>query len=157
TITVAVGNEAYPSVTNIGVLSYAGDTDSRNNTAPEVTVVRKSFNNRIPTDTATAAATVGVSRTRTPTATPTRTSTPSAPTATATFGNPTATDLALTKTVGGAFVVSRRATYLLMVTNIGAATTNVPITITDDLPNGLSFVSGTGDGWACSAAGQQVV
>jgi mucin-19 len=39
---------------------------------------------------------------------------------------------------------------------LGGAATAGTITVTDNLPNGLTFVSGTGTGWTCSAVGQMV-
>jgi uncharacterized repeat protein (TIGR01451 family) len=67
-----------------------------------------------------------------------------------------AIDLALTKTHTGTFRVGTDGVYLLRVSNIGSAATVGPITVTDTLPNGLTFVLGTGLGWHCSARGQVV-
>ena len=68
-------------------------------------------------------------------------------------------DLSLTKTATGPFIVGRNATYTLTVRN-GTAGANERednvIRVTDTLPAGLSFVSGSGTGWTCSAAGQNV-
>ncbi len=65
-------------------------------------------------------------------------------------------DLALTKTHTGTFTAGASGTYLLTITNVGNGPTTGPITVTDVLPSGLSFVSGSGTGWSCSAAGQTV-
>ena len=46
--------------------------------------------------------------------------------------------------------------YLLTVTNVGSNATNVPMTILDTLPVGISFVSATGGGWTCGG-GPQIV
>ena len=68
-----------------------------------------------------------------------------------------AADLQLTKTHSGNFIVGANASYTLTVNNTaGSAATSGTITVTDTLPAGLTFVSGTGTGWACSAAGQNV-
>lgn len=65
-------------------------------------------------------------------------------------------DLAITKTHTGNFIVGQQGTYTITVTNVGGASTTGTITVTDTLPTGLSFVSGTGSGWSCSAMGQIV-
>ncbi|MDP8956615.1 MAG: sortase [Actinomycetota bacterium] len=64
--------------------------------------------------------------------------------------------LSLTKSHTGDFTVGQQGTYQLSVTNQGGVPASGPITITDTLPAGLSFVSGTGSGWTCSAVGQDV-
>ncbi len=46
--------------------------------------------------------------------------------------------------------------YTLVVTNTGTAATSGVVTVADTLPAGLSFVSGSGSGFTCSAAGQVV-
>lgn len=56
-----------------------------------------------------------------------------------------------TATVGNNF------DYTLTVNNTGTATTNAgPITVTDVIPAGLTFVTGNGNGWSCTANGQTV-
>jgi MSHA biogenesis protein MshQ len=67
-----------------------------------------------------------------------------------------AADLSLTKTRGAALVPGTNATYTLNVTNAGPNVSPQPITITDTLPAGLTYVSGVGTNWSCSAAGQVV-
>jgi len=91
------------------------------------------------------------------------TNTPGGPTNTpGTAGTPTFTpggpapDLSITKTHTGAFTAGTNGVYTLTVINGGAGSTTGTITVTDPLPTGLSFVSGTGGGWTCSAAGQLV-
>ncbi len=87
--------------------------------------------------------------------------------ATANSGNNTAsdstvtaspTDLTLTKSHTGNFTVGQTGSYSLTVNNIGGAASSGTITVTDTLPTGLTFISGstTGTGWSCSASGQTV-
>ena len=66
------------------------------------------------------------------------------------------TDLALTKSHVGDFAVGANGLYTLTVTNIGSASSSGPITVIDNLPAGLSFISGSGTGWSCSALGATV-
>lgn len=70
---------------------------------------------------------------------------------------PPQVDLSVTKThapepaqVGG------QATYTITVANAGPTIDPGPVTVTDVLPLGLTFASGAGDGWTCSAVGQAV-
>ncbi len=65
-------------------------------------------------------------------------------------------DLAMGKSHAGSFTVGINGVYTLTVTNVGSGPTTGAITVTDTLPNGLTFVSGTGTGWVCSASGQVV-
>ncbi|MFN2414319.1 MAG: kelch repeat-containing protein, partial [Pyrinomonadaceae bacterium] len=69
---------------------------------------------------------------------------------------PAGADPALTKTHAGAFAGGANGAYTLTVSNVGTASAAGPLTVTDTLPAGLSFVSGVGEGWNCSAAGQTV-
>ena len=83
-------------------------------------------------------------------------------------GNNTASDtdavvapvLTLAKSHTGNFNVGANGVYTLQVSNTSTAANGAPtsgtITVTDTLPNGLTYVSGTGTGWTCSAAGQVV-
>jgi uncharacterized repeat protein (TIGR01451 family) len=68
--------------------------------------------------------------------------------------------LTLAKTHAGNFTVGSNGVYTLQLSNTSTAANGAPtsgtVTVTDTLPNGLSFVSGTGTGWTCSAAGQDV-
>jgi uncharacterized repeat protein (TIGR01451 family) len=66
-------------------------------------------------------------------------------------------DLTITKTSPVTFALGSNGSYTLTVNNIGAKVTSGIITVTDTLPAGLTFVSGTGTGWtACTASGQVV-
>jgi uncharacterized repeat protein (TIGR01451 family) len=68
-----------------------------------------------------------------------------------------APDLTLAKTHAGNFTVGANGTYTLTVTNgAGSLATSGVVTVVDTLPAGLAFVSGTGTGWSCAAAGQVV-
>ncbi len=66
-------------------------------------------------------------------------------------------DLTITKTATGDFTLGQNGTYTITVTNAATAgpTTDI-ITVSDTLPPELTFVSGTGTGWTCSASGQIV-
>ncbi|MFN8666215.1 MAG: hypothetical protein U0164_03335 [Gemmatimonadaceae bacterium] len=72
-----------------------------------------------------------------------------------TVGTP-APDLAIAKSVSGTIVAGSNATFLITVTNQGQGSTTAPITVTDNLPQGLTYVSASGTGWSCQAAGQVV-
>lgn len=67
-------------------------------------------------------------------------------------------DLRITKTHPGPLrpVAGQPFTWTVAVTNFGPSVSRAPITVTDDLPTGVSFRSATGAGWACSASGQLV-
>jgi len=65
-------------------------------------------------------------------------------------------DLSITKAHNGVFGYGDNGTYTLTVTNNGPATTSGTTKVTDTLPAGETFVSGTGTGWTCSAVGQAV-
>ena len=65
-------------------------------------------------------------------------------------------DLSITKTQTGAFTAGTNGTYTIAVSNLGNEATTGTITVTDTLPAGLTFVSGTAAGWTCSAVGQVV-
>ncbi len=75
-----------------------------------------------------------------------------------TVGALAAPDLTLTKNAPAHFVRGSNAVYTLTVSNDGTGQANAPITVTDTLPAGLTFVSGGGgsSGWACGAVGQVV-
>jgi large repetitive protein len=68
----------------------------------------------------------------------------------------TLSDLTVSKTHEGTFVVDEVGTYSLRVSNIGTDTDPGPITVTDTLPVGLDFVDSSGEGWTCTANGQTV-
>jgi uncharacterized repeat protein (TIGR01451 family) len=65
-------------------------------------------------------------------------------------------DLTISMTDGGSVPVGGRLTYTLTVTNIGLLSSSGTITVTDTLPAGLTYYSGSGSGWSCSASGQLV-
>jgi uncharacterized repeat protein (TIGR01451 family) len=66
-------------------------------------------------------------------------------------------DLSINKSHTGDFTRGTNEEYTLEVSNVGSAATSAIVTVTDTLPAGLTFVSGTGTGWnACTASGQVV-
>ncbi len=68
-------------------------------------------------------------------------------------------DVAISKTHTGDFTAGGQGSFTITVSNVTAPPSTAsagPLTVTDTLPAGLSFVSGTGSGWTCSAAGQDV-
>ncbi len=66
-------------------------------------------------------------------------------------------DLAITKTHNGSyFTAGQNGSYNIDVQNLGPEIATGTATVTDTLPTGLTFVSGTGTGWTCSAVGQTV-
>jgi uncharacterized repeat protein (TIGR01451 family) len=65
-------------------------------------------------------------------------------------------DLSLAKSHTGGFVVGEQGTYDLTVTNNGPVQSSGVVTVTDALPAGLTYVSGSGGGFTCSASGQTV-
>jgi uncharacterized repeat protein (TIGR01451 family) len=67
-----------------------------------------------------------------------------------------AADLSITKTTASTFTVGSNAVYTLTATNSGPQSAAGTITVSDTLPAGLTYVSATGTGWACGAAGQTV-
>jgi uncharacterized repeat protein (TIGR01451 family) len=77
------------------------------------------------------------------------------------LGNlPAFADLAMTKTATSGFQYdqnsSKTATYSLSVKNNGPQSASGPITVTDTIPTGLTYVSATGSGWSCILAGSVV-
>ena len=66
-------------------------------------------------------------------------------------------DLTIAKTHSGNFAQNQNgAAYALTVTNGGTAATSGTVTVTDTLPAGLTFASGSGGGFTCSALAQVV-
>jgi hypothetical protein len=63
-------------------------------------------------------------------------------------------DLSITSTHTGNLGVGSSAAYAVRVTNVGGAASTGPLTLTDTLPFGWTFVSGIGDGWSCSGSGR---
>lgn len=67
-----------------------------------------------------------------------------------------AVDLSLAITRPNTFQAGTAATYTLSVYNAGPTTETGPITLVTTLPSGLSYLSGSGTRWSCSASGQVV-
>ncbi len=65
-------------------------------------------------------------------------------------------DLTIAKTHSGNFTRGAAGSYTVTVSNAGGAATSGTVTVSDTLPAGLSYVSATGTGWTCGAAGQIV-
>lgn len=70
---------------------------------------------------------------------------------------PPKVDLSITKShTPEPLQVGQQGTYVLTVANSGATDDPGTLKVTDSLPAGLTFVSASGDGWTCSASGQDV-
>jgi sugar lactone lactonase YvrE len=65
-------------------------------------------------------------------------------------------DLSIISSHTGNLGVGSSADYTVRVTNVGGAATTGPMTMTDTLPFGWTFVSGIGSGWLCSGSGRSV-
>jgi uncharacterized repeat protein (TIGR01451 family) len=66
-------------------------------------------------------------------------------------------DLSLTKSHSGDFAVGATHSYTLTVANAaGVQREDNTVIVTDSLPAGLTFVSGTGTGWNCGSVSQDV-
>jgi uncharacterized repeat protein (TIGR01451 family) len=66
-------------------------------------------------------------------------------------------DLSLSKSHAGNFTVGSNASYTMTVSSqSGSQQTDFPIVVTDTLAAGLTYISGAGTGWSCSASGQTV-
>lgn len=65
-------------------------------------------------------------------------------------------DLAISKTHTGDFAVGANEDFTITVSNNGPGATTGATTVTDTLPAGTSYVSGSGTGWSCGAVGQDV-
>ncbi len=70
--------------------------------------------------------------------------------------NTPVSDLSISKTHSGNFNVGQNGVYTISVKNNGPNIEPGPITVSDTLPAGLSYVSASGSGWSCSATGQNV-
>ncbi len=66
-------------------------------------------------------------------------------------------DCTISKAHVGDFVVGGLGQYQIIVTNVGQGATTSAITVTDTLPNGLTYVSGSGTGWSFQNSSQTVV
>jgi uncharacterized repeat protein (TIGR01451 family) len=62
----------------------------------------------------------------------------------------------ITSAHAGNLAVGSNAIFTVNIVNVGTAVTPSALTITDELPPGLTFVSSAGSGWTCSALGQTV-
>ncbi len=66
-------------------------------------------------------------------------------------------NLGITKIHSGNFIVGTNGAYTITVSNAaGVEPEDNAVTVTDTLPTGLTYVSGTGTGWGCSNAAQIV-
>lgn len=65
-------------------------------------------------------------------------------------------DLAISKSHVGSFSAGGNGSYDIAVTNNGTGATSGITKVVDTLPAGLSYVSASGTGWTCGAAGQVV-
>jgi hypothetical protein len=65
-------------------------------------------------------------------------------------------DVTIAKSHVGDFVVGSTGAYTIKVTNNGTSPTTGNVTVTDTLATGLTFASGAGANWACTAAAQVV-
>jgi uncharacterized repeat protein (TIGR01451 family) len=66
-------------------------------------------------------------------------------------------EISVTKSHTGNFAVGQNGLYTISVSNVGTGPTLGPITVTDQLPLGLSYVSHSGTGWSLFAQSGQVV
>jgi uncharacterized repeat protein (TIGR01451 family)/LPXTG-motif cell wall-anchored protein len=64
-------------------------------------------------------------------------------------------DLAIEKSLAAPLQAGQQGTYDLAVTNAGPSTA-AEVVVTDTLPDGIGFVSASGEGWSCSDEGQVV-
>jgi len=65
-------------------------------------------------------------------------------------------DLALTMQHGASFVPGQFGIYTVSITNNGPSQASAPVKVTDTLPAGVGFLTGSGTGWSCGAVGQTV-
>lgn len=67
-------------------------------------------------------------------------------------------DITISKTHTGSFTAGKNGTFTITLTANGSGSTDGSdnFTVTDSLPTGLTFVSGGGNGFSCSASGQTV-
>jgi fimbrial isopeptide formation D2 family protein/uncharacterized repeat protein (TIGR01451 family) len=95
----------------------------------------------------------------------TNTATVSSPTSDPVSSNNTSTDnagttqtadLQVVKSLTSSLVAGQDATYSLAVTDNGPSDAAGPVTLTDTLPSGESYVSGTGTGWSCASSAATV-
>jgi len=60
-------------------------------------------------------------------------------------------DLSITKAHSGDFTAGSDGIYTIGVANAGPSDSGTPVVVTDTLPTGETFVSGSGTGWSCTA------
>ncbi len=77
------------------------------------------------------------------------------------FGYQPQTDLAIDKSHVGDFAVDSdddgiSNLWTIAVTNLGPATAQAPVVISDTLPAGITYVSSVGSAWDCSITGQDI-
>jgi sugar lactone lactonase YvrE len=65
-------------------------------------------------------------------------------------------DIAVDSSHSGSFGVGFNGLFTVGVRNVGSAPTTGALTLKDNLPTGLTYISGVGTGWSCSALGQAV-
>lgn len=70
--------------------------------------------------------------------------------------NVLAADLSISMVRNNNPAVGASTSYTLIVSNIGPSAETGPVVVTDTLPAGMSYVSASGTGWSCSAAGQVI-
>lgn len=61
-------------------------------------------------------------------------------------------NVSITKVANNQFVIGQNANYTLTVSNAGPQNASGTVTVTDTLPNGLTYVSATGTNWTCANA-----
>lgn len=77
-------------------------------------------------------------------------------TSTDTTGTDVSSDLGIKKSHTGDATAGENLDFSLVVTNHGSSDNPGPVTVTDAIPDGMSFVSTSGSGWNCDHSGQDV-
>jgi uncharacterized repeat protein (TIGR01451 family)/fimbrial isopeptide formation D2 family protein len=77
------------------------------------------------------------------------------------FGYQLQADLAIDKSHTGDFAIGLEAdgvtnTWTIEVTNLGPATAEAPVVVTDTLPDGITYLRSVGDDWDCSISDQDL-
>ena len=65
-------------------------------------------------------------------------------------------DLSMAMRLNGDLAQGKSADYTITVSNAGPSDASSPTVVTSTLPAGLTYVSGSGTGWACTSVGQDV-
>ena len=153
-LTVLVGEDAYPTINNIAIVSTLYDGNPHNNLQDKPYTVYHGSGSCAPSNaTPTLTSSPIGAPTQTPGGPPNTPGAGATPTITP-GGAPSNLSLAMNHI--GAFTAGANGIYTLTVANVGAGTTSAIISVTDPLPTGLTYVSGVGSGWICSATGQTV-